>query len=141
MDGLTIGQVAAQAAVNIETLRYYERQGILPKPRRTPSNYRLYSTETVRSIRFIKRAQELGFSLKEIKELLSLRATSGPRCEAVRQKARAKIQDIDDRIQALAAMRAVLVRLVEECSARNGSLSKCPILESLDSNGKKGWER
>ena len=71
MNGLTIGTVAQQAGVNIETLRYYERKGIIPKPLRTSSNYRLYSKETVRRVRFVKRAQELGFSLREIKARIS----------------------------------------------------------------------
>lgn len=136
MDGLMIGRVASEAGVNIETLRYYERQGILPRPGRTRSKYRIYSTETVRRVRFVKRAQELGFSLKEIKELLSLRATRGPRCDAVRERARAKIRDIDDRIRALAGIRTVLAKLVDECSGSKGPLTECPILEALDSDGR-----
>jgi MerR family transcriptional regulator, copper efflux regulator len=74
MNGLTIGEVAAQAEVHLETLRYYERRGLVEQPPRSPSNYRIYPEEGVRRVRFIKRAQELGFSLNDIKELLSLRA-------------------------------------------------------------------
>ena len=80
MDRLTIGEVAEEANVNIETLRYYERRGIVPKPPRSVSNYRLYPEETVKRVLFIKSAQELGFTLKEIKQLLSLRASPRARC-------------------------------------------------------------
>ena len=104
----TIGDVAKQAQVNIETLRYYERQGIVPKPPRTRSNYRLYPEDTVRRVRFVKKAQELGFSLNEIKELLSLRATRGATCLDVRGQAAAKIKQIDDKILSLQAMRNAL---------------------------------
>jgi len=137
MESLTIGKVARRAGVNIETLRYYERQGIIPRPSRTMSNYRVYSEDTVRRVRFVKRAQELGFSLKEIKELLSLRATRGMDCDAVRYRALAKIEGIDEKIRALEAMRGVLGKLVEECSVTKGPLTQCPILESLDSDGER----
>ena len=137
MNGLTISSVAKQAQVNIETLRYYERQGVVPKPPRTDSNYRVYPPDTVRRVRFVKHAQELGFSLKEIKELLSLRATPGASCQDVRQRAAAKIDEIDEKTLSLQAMRHVLHKLVQQCVARRGSLSECPILESLDSNGQK----
>ncbi len=92
MTTLTIGDVAKRANVHIETLRYYERLGIVPKPPRTRSNYRLYPEDTVRRVRFVKHAQELGFSLKEIKELLSLRATSGATCKDVHERATGKNQ-------------------------------------------------
>lgn len=133
----TIGDVAKQAQVNIETLRYYERQGIVPKPPRTRSNYRLYPEDTVRRVRFVKKAQELGFSLNEIKELLSLRATRGATCLDVRRQAATKIKQIDDKILSLQAMRNALQELVRQCAARRGSLSECAILESLDSNGQR----
>src|SRR2546429_2729002 len=78
MNGLTIGEVAERAKVHIETLRYYEQRGLIASPPRSTSNYRLYPEDTVRRVRFIKHAQELGFSLREIKELLSLRAEPRP---------------------------------------------------------------
>ena len=137
MPGLTTGKVAKQAEVNIETLRYYERQGIVPKPLRTRSNYRLYPEDTVRRVRFVKHAQELGFSLKEIKELLSLRATPTATCWKVQERATAKIKEIDQKILSLQAMQHVLHKLVRQCGARRGSASECPILESLDSNGQR----
>lgn len=137
MSGLTIGTVANQAGVNIETLRYYERQGIVSEPPRTSSNYRVYPEETVRRVRFVKRAQELGFSLSEIKELLALRATHGVKCDEVRRHALHKIGDIEDKMQTLRAMKNALRGLVQECASTNAKLSDCPILESLDSNGKR----
>ncbi len=85
MAGLTIGTVARKAGANIDTLRFYERQGVIVKPPRTDSNYRMYPEETVRRVQFVKRAQELGFSLREIKGLLALRATRGAKCEDVQQ--------------------------------------------------------
>jgi MerR family mercuric resistance operon transcriptional regulator len=137
MDALTIGQVAKQAAVHIETLRYYERRGLVARPRRSAANYRLYPRQTVRQLRFVKRAQELGFSLQEIKSLLSLRAGSKVRCGAVRERAVAKIDDIDRKIRSLAAMRKALAKLVAECAGR-GPVSDCPILDALDAEESHG---
>ncbi len=137
MNGLTIGAVAQQAGVRIETLRYYERKGIVPRPPRTSSNYRVYPEETVRRVRFVKRAQELGFSLNEIKELLALRATRGATCEDVCRQALHKIGDIEEKIQTLQAMKQALRKLVKECDSANAPVSDCAILEALDSNGKR----
>jgi MerR family transcriptional regulator, copper efflux regulator len=131
VDKLTIGELARQVGVNVETLRYYERRGLLPTPRRSASGYRLYPEDAVRRVRFIKRAQELGFSLNDIKELLSLRAAPEAGCHEVRAHAEAKIKDIDDKIGALTAMKHALSTLVTECSGE-GPLSDCPILESLE---------
>jgi MerR family mercuric resistance operon transcriptional regulator len=131
MDGLTIGEVAKQANVHIETLRYYERQGLVPRPRRSASNYRLYAGDTVRRVRFIKAAQELGFSLAEIRELLSLRATPRTRCAEIRQRAEAKVKAIEAKIASLQAMKRALAKLVAECSG-DGPITECPILESFD---------
>lgn len=132
MERLRTSDVAKQARVNVETLRYYERRGLLQKPPRTDSNYRVYSEDAVRRVRFIKRAQELGFSLKEVKELLSLRVTPGAGCADVLNRARLKIRDIDEKIRALKGMRNALSNLMAECSGK-GPVTDCPILESLDS--------
>jgi MerR family mercuric resistance operon transcriptional regulator len=96
MERLTIGEVAQQAHVRIETLRYYERTGLVASPPRSASNYRLYPQETVRRVQFIKRAQALGFSLKEIMELLALRATPETPCADMRSRALDKITAIDE---------------------------------------------
>jgi MerR family copper efflux transcriptional regulator len=106
MYGLTIGEVAEQAGVHIETLRYYERRELIEKPPRSASNYRLYPEEAVRRVRFIKRAQELGFSLKDIKGLLLLRATPEAGCAEVRAHAEGKLKAIDEKISSLTASMA-----------------------------------
>jgi len=131
MNSLTIGVVAKLAEVNIETMRYYERRGLVPRPVRSASNYRLYSEDTVRRVRFIKRAQELGFTLKEIKELLALRVTPRVNGADVRRRVEHKIEDIDSKIASLQTMRDSLSKLARKCSGKGG-VSSCPILESLD---------
>lgn len=131
MTGLKVGEVAKQAGVNLQTIHYYERRGLLPKPPRTGSNYRAYPEDAVLRVRFIKRAQELGFSLKDIKELLSLRAAPRAKCADVLRRARTKVQDIDEKIATLHRMRTALSKLMDECEGTL-PISQCPILESLD---------
>jgi MerR family mercuric resistance operon transcriptional regulator len=134
MERLTTGEVAKQAHVRIETLRYYERTGLVANPLRSASNYRLYPQETVRRVQFIKRAQALGFSLKDIMELLVLRATPETPCSDIRRRALGKITTIDEKLEALNAMKHALARLVEECSGQ-GEITDCPILAALDTAG------
>jgi Hg(II)-responsive transcriptional regulator len=129
---LHIGEVAAGAGVNIQTLRYYERRGLLPAPRRSRSGYRQYSDDAVRMVTFIKRAQELGFTLREVKELLKLRAPGPKRREAARATAAAKVRDIDDKMRDLAAIRSALASLIEACASSADSTASCPILEALE---------
>ena len=131
MESLTRGDLARRCGVNFETVRYYEQQGLIPEPARTASNYRVYDAEAVQRIRFVKRAQELGFTLKEIRELLALRARPEARCATVRARARAKMDDIDGKIETLQAMRRALARLTKECGGR-GPVTRCPILGALD---------
>jgi len=131
----TIGAVAKQAGVAIDTLRYYERQGIVARPPRTASNYRIYPEDTVRRVRFVKRAQELGFSLKQIKALLELRAAPQARCQDVRRRALEKISEIDEKMRSLRAMRRALSKLADECASPRGPVSECPILEALEADG------
>ena len=131
MNGLTIGEVAERAKVHIEILRYDERRGLIANPPRSTSNDRLYPEDAVRRVRFIKRAQELGFSLKEIREVLSLRAAPEAERGEMRAHAEAKIKDIEEKIGSLMAMKSALSKLVTECSGE-GPLTECPILESLD---------
>src|SRR3990172_11807316 len=118
MTGIKVGEVAKQAGVNLQTIHYYERRGLLPKPPRTGTNYRAYPEDAVLRVRFIKRAQEIGFTLKEIKQLLSLRAAPRTRCADVRERAEAKLQDIDDKVRTLQAMRKALTKLIGECSGK-----------------------
>lgn len=136
MTVLRVGAVATQACVNVQTIHYYERRGLLPRPLRTEANYRAYPADAVLRVRFIRRAQELGFTLEEIKELLSLRAAPLTPCADVRERAATKVRDIDDKMRTLQAMRIALTKLIRECSGR-GSVSECPILEALDCEGEE----
>lgn len=131
MRTLTVGDVARRAGVNVATLRYYERRGLLAHPPRTASNYRIYGDDAARRVLFIKRAQALGFSLEEIKDLLSLKASPTAHCGDVREFAAEKIQEIEEKIGTLEAMRAALSRLIAAC-AGDGPVSECPILDSLE---------
>jgi MerR family mercuric resistance operon transcriptional regulator len=131
MKPLTIGQVARHAGVGIETVRFYERQGLLEEPARKQSGYREYGEDVVARLRFIRRAKELGFSLKEIKELLALRVDPTTTCAEVRSKAAAKIADVEQKIEALQRIRTALVKLTAVCRGR-GPTSECPILDALD---------
>ena len=131
MKRLTIGELARRGGVNLETIRYYERVGLLPKPPRTSAGYRIFPDDTPRRLRFVKGAQELGFSLREIKELLALRIEPGRTRADVRRRARAKIDDIDQKLRTLRKMKRALVKLSVACHG-SGSLSDCPILEGLD---------
>jgi MerR family transcriptional regulator, copper efflux regulator len=126
----TISQLAKQAQVNIETVRYYERRGLLPEPPRRASGYRQYSQDDLAYLQFIRRAQTLGFSLKEIAELLALRVDPTMSCHDVRERAARKLADVDAKIRALETMRGALQRLIAACSGE-GPISACPILDGL----------
>ncbi|HTM51776.1 MAG TPA: heavy metal-responsive transcriptional regulator [Bryobacteraceae bacterium] len=130
---MKIGEVAERGGVNLQTIRYYEREGLLPHAPRLPSGYRVFAEPAVRRVRFIKRAQELGFTLAEIRELLSLRIDHERDRSEVRAIAEAKVADIEQKVRTLTAMKDALVRLKEHCSG-HGPASECPILESLDSD-------
>lgn len=135
MKPLTIGQVAQQAGVGVETVRFYERQGLLEQPARRESGYRQYREDVVARLRFIKRAKGLGFALKEIKELLVLRVDPETTCREVKEQARAKIADIEAKIQSLLRMKDALVKLMATCRGR-GPSSECPILDALEKEGE-----
>jgi len=128
---LLIGEVAAQAGVNVQTLRYYERRGLVRPARRSTNNRRQYSIESVRLVRFIKRAQELGFSLEEIGQLIYLRAARGRRRAKVRNLAAEKLATVHEKLDRLRAMEGALKQLVEACACSEDQLV-CPILEALD---------
>ena len=131
MNGLTIGEVASKAAVHIETLRYYERRGLLTPASYRDSGYRLYTSEAVQKIRFIKNAQELGFTLQEIAGLLRLRVSHQARCGDLKGKAEKKLRDVDEKIGKLKAIKQVLEDLVKACRSR-ATTDRCPILKSLE---------
>lgn len=133
MRGLTIGQLAEQAHVNRETVRYYERRRLLQRPSRSLGGYRVFSDDALRRLRFIRHAKMLGFSLEEIKELLSLRVRSIETCDRVRARTLTKVADIERKIEALQQMGRALSELVSACS-RRGKTDDCPILDSLEAS-------
>jgi MerR family transcriptional regulator, mercuric resistance operon regulatory protein len=124
-------EVAAKARVNTQTLRYYERRGLLPEPTRTQSGYRDYGDDAVRVVRFVKRAQQLGFTLDDIEDLLHL-ADGGPAsCEETKAMARARITDLDQRIAELIGMRDALTQLMDTCDQPRDQRD-CPILIDIE---------
>ena len=129
--GVRTSEVAAQAQVNTQTLRYYERRGLLPAPERTQSGYRAYSADSVRVVRFVKRAQQLGFTLTDIEELLHLAGGGPASCEDSKTMARARIADLQQRITQLVGMRNALVRLVDTCDQPRAARD-CPILHKIE---------
>lgn len=129
---IRIGELAERGGVNLQTIRYYEREELLPAPPRLASGYRIFPDSAVRRIRFIKRAQELGFSLAEIRELLTIQIDPRKNCSDVQRLAVAKVVNIEEKIRTLNAMKRVLNALTRNCNGR-GPVSECPILESIDS--------
>ena len=125
-----ISEAAQQAGVNVQTIRYYERRGLLPSPPRRRSGYRELRTDTVRRVRFIKRAQELGFSLDEIAELLQLRVAKPRNRVRVRAVAERRVQQIEQKIAELDALRKTLQHLIHQCHA--GTTLDCPIIEAFE---------
>ncbi len=129
---LTIGKLAKQAGVTIETIRYYQRKGLLEQPRKPETGYRQYPKQAISRIRFIKRAQQTGFTLKEILELLTLESDH---CQDVQELATAKLSQIDSQIQNLTRLRKVLQELVNGC-ASNKSVARCSLIDSLSQEPK-----
>ena len=132
MHNLSIGKVAKKADVNIQTISYYERIGLVPKPKRRESGYRLFSPGYIRRIQFIKHAQAAGFLLKEIKDLLALKVDSETTCDDVRELTEIKITEIDEKIIHLKRMKKTLKTLTVACSGI-GPTADCPILEAFES--------
>lgn len=126
---LTIGRLAERAEVGIDTVRFYERRGLLPEPARTPSGYRVYSKNTVARLRFIRRAKSLGFTLDEIAILLNLQDSGGRKSE-VKELTNHKLVQIEAKIDDLTRIRRVLKQLAQECSG-SGDIAGCPIIEAL----------
>ena len=131
MESMTIGKVAERAGVGVETVRFYEREGLIEQPPRGGSGWRQYPEGVVSRLRFIRRAQELGFSLKEIEELISLRLDPAADRAEVKARAEAKVDEIESKIRDLQGMKDALVRLSGACSGE-GTVQDCPILETLD---------
>lgn len=127
---MRIGELSSQAHVSIQTLRYYERRGLLPAPDRQTSGYRRYPPDAVQRVRFIRRAQELGFTLQEIDDLLALWADSTESCGAVEKRASSTLERIEEKINGLMQMREALNQYVNACRQRH-SLATCPLLAAL----------
>ena len=128
---LTIGDVAKQAGVGVETIRFYERKGLIDQPSRPASGFRRYDDQMPRRIRFIRHAQDLGFTLREIRELLDLRIDPNVSCADVKAKALAKVAEVEEKLASLARMREALVAITKSC-AGEGPTTECPILDALD---------
>ncbi len=133
---MKIGEVAKAAGIGIDAVRFYEREGLIPKPGRRPSGYRTYSPDVVLSLRFIRGAKELGCTLKEISELLSLEIDPDATAADVKQLAQAKLADIEGRIRALQRMRRALRKVTEGCPG-DGPMSGCSILRTLNQEEKR----
>ena len=129
--GITIGQLAKNVGVNIQTIRYYERLKLLAPTARMPSGYRLYGTAEVQRLRFIKNAQALGFTLQEIAELLNLRVNSAARCGDVQRRAQAKLAQVEAKVHDLEALARSLKDLIRDCRAGQPT-DRCPILKCLE---------
>ena len=138
MDGMTRSEVAERADVNPETLRYYEERGLIPDPPRSASGYRLYDGSYVRRLRFVGRAQELGFTLEEIKGLLKLRTGAEATCQDVKTRAEEKRAEVDEKIADLRRIRQALASLVEACAGGEGPTSECPILDAMQNEAAFG---
>lgn len=135
MSSRTIGRAAAEAGVGVETIRFYERRGIIEQPLRPRTGGpRIYPKEAVRSVRFARRAQRLGFSLREIRELLSLRADPAAECEDIRLRAAAKLEEVEEKIGALLKIRSALRQLVDDCPRSGTAAGRCTILQALDAD-------
>ena len=130
MEKLSIGELAKKTNVNIETIRYYERRGLLPEPPRNESGHRQYPPEALKRTDFIKRCQVLGFSLKEIKEILDLRITPNSTCADMKSRVSEKLTEVDRKIHELIHIRDALNRLVKKCTGK-GPIGSCPVLEEL----------
>ncbi len=131
MNSLKTGELAKQASVNVETLRFYEREGLLLEPPRRASGYREYPPDTVQRIRFIQRAKELGFTLREIKGLLELRVDPETTCAEVKEHAAEKIADVKQKISDLKRIERALNKLMNTCRG-SGPIDDCPILKHLE---------
>lgn len=139
--GLTIGGLAERSQVSRDTLRFYERRRLLPAPRRTASGYRLYSEDDANRVRFIQRAQSMGLTLEDIKELLRAQTLeNADQCRRVASRLRARIEAVDAKVAELRAFRAELARSLEQCE-RAGAEPGCPVVLDLTANGKPGKKR
>ncbi|MBE9516508.1 MAG: MerR family DNA-binding transcriptional regulator [Proteobacteria bacterium] len=135
MSSLTIGQVARQADISVETIRFYEQKGLIPKADRTESGYRQYQTATINLLKFIQRAKGVGFTLNDISDLLTLRADPDSCCADIMVRAKIKLEEIDNKIIELTRIRDSLQDMTSNCNG-NDDVSDCPIIESFENTGQ-----
>lgn len=135
--GLRIGQLAKMASVNVQTVRYYERRNLLQPTDRKASGYRVYGDEALRRLRFIKNAQALGFTLREVSDLLNLRVSSVARCGTIQVKAQVKLRQVEAKARDLRALARALQSLIRTCQAGQPT-DHCPILQRLDKGATPG---
>jgi len=131
-----VGEIAKKVGINVETFRYYERLKLLPKPRRMESGYRLYDDSDLKRLLFIKSAKSLGFTLKEIKELLELKVDSLGTCGDVKEMAEQRLEDIQQRIHNLQQMETALLQIIQQCVDEKTSTTECPIIELINYGGQ-----
>jgi len=136
----TIGKLAQNAEVTIDTVRYYEKEGLLASASKTDAGYRLYDEDSVRRLRFIRQAQQCGFSLTEIRELLELKNSDAACCSDVRNVAIEKKLQLEHKIRALQVMSRALTELVTICNDEARPLDECPILAALESSMSRKTE-
>jgi MerR family copper efflux transcriptional regulator len=132
---LKIGEVAKRAGIGVETVRFYEREGLLDEPARRASGYRQFTADAITRLRFIRRAKDLGFSLREIKDLIALTGDAGATRADLRRRASDKIADIEERVRDLLRIQQSLRKLTAACDGQ-GPLRGCPIFEALDAPGE-----
>ena len=128
---MTIGELAKRAGVNVQTVRYYERRGLLPEPERLPSGYRVYGGPALERLQFIRRSQELGFTLSEIGELLALKTDPDTTAAEVKARAEVKIADIEAKMHDLEQIRHALKHLAGQCQGGSGPTGDCPFLAAM----------
>lgn len=129
---MTIGKLAQSAGVGVETVRFYERKGLLDEPSRGESGYRQYPSGSLTRLRFIRQTKELGFTLPEIRELLSLRVSPSASCAEVQERIQAKLGSIQEKIDSLERMKGALNGMAAICSSGASPTSECPILDALE---------
>lgn len=131
----TIGKLAKKAGVNTETIRFYERKGLIEQPKKIGA-FREYPVDDALKIRFVKRAQELGFTLKEAKDLLELRVNKAAKCSSVKKKTDIKLKEVEEKIKDLQKIKKILAKLSDSCSRKDVSVTECPIIECFEKDFK-----
>lgn len=134
MERITIGQIAKKVNISRDAIRIYERQGLITAPLRAPNGYRVYSTDVIAQLHFIKRAKNMGFTLKEIGELLAIKHTKHNTCEEVRAEAQEKLKAVEAKLAELRRLEKALRVLIKTCDNNRNNHESCPLLDALEDN-------